>query len=429
MRRVTTVGLVVLALVGSAVVGSAVVNPAVVTSALAVEQRSVGADAVGPSAVGADAVGLGAARADETGPTANGTADDAGATLVSVGDTRIWPYVAPGRTFDRRASSINVVVRDDPRRVERYLTGRREWNHSDDEWVGDPPDETGVVGDERVPWRDAPGAARYVYVADRGWVTERYQLHRGEYFGARHHLRAYGPRDGNWTAVQAHAEHWDWFTITHTVDSVEVAQRRVESAFLGKPGFTVRRVYHANDDTYDADGWSTVVAVALAPLLGRKSRRYLARLTDRRNRRRVALTGTLAALPLVVRFGGVLCERHLPWLSPDAVVALWYPVLVAGVPLAAVALGRRLPEMEAGALASLGFGAGLVLDYASLGVAVLPIPVAAHRAVVVVAVGLIAAGAGSDDSEITASSGDKWTPALRAGAVLWVVAVVAGHLV
>ncbi|WP_137285091.1 hypothetical protein [Halorussus salinisoli] len=364
------------------------------------------------------------------GPGASVVADSADPTLVRVGDAKIWPYVGPDRSFDRRASSINVVVRNHPERVRGYLTRRHGWNRSDAEWVENAPDETTVVADERVPWRDAPGASRYAYVADRGWVSERYQLHHGSYFGARDHLRAYGPPDGDWTAVQAHAEHWDWFTITHTVDSVEDAQRRVEAAFLGKPEFAVKRVYYANGDTYDADGWTTVVVMALAPLLGRNARSFLRRLAAGRNRRRGTLAGTLAALPLVVRFGGILCERHLPWLSPDAVVALWYPVLVGGVPLAAYLFGRRLPAAEAGALAAVGFGTGLVLDYASLGVAVLPIPVAAHRAVVVAAVGLLAAGAGSrGDSTAGEPTAGRWTPVLRAGAALWVVAVVAGHLV
>lgn len=55
-----------------------------------------------------------------------------------------------------------------------------------------------------------------------------------------------------------------------------------------------------------------------------------------------------------------------------------------------------------------------------VGVGVLPIPVAAHRAVVVAAVALVAAGA---------RPARRWTPLLRAGGGLWVVAVVAGHLV
>ena len=391
------------------------------------------------------------------GPGASAAAADASPTLVRVGGAELWPYVGPDPSFDRRASSINVVVRDDPARARRYLAGRGEWNRTEEEWVGDAPNEAAVVADERVPWRDAPGAPRYVYVTDRGWITERYQLHRGTYFGARDHLRAYGPRDGNWTAVQAHAEHWDWFTITHTVDSVEDAQRRVEAPFLGSSEFDVRRVYYANGDTYDADGWTTVVALALAPLLVRRRlggtvgrlgtaagrlRDTAARfrtLAARRNRRRVALAVALAALPLAVRFGGVLSERHLPWLSPDAVVALWYPVLVGGVPLAAIVLGRRVRPTPAGVLAALGLGAGVVLDYAYLGVAVLPIPVAAHRAIAVIAVGLLAAGAGSNDavtvdaeSEGEPSDGRQRTrtsATLRAGAVLWLLVVLAGHLV
>lgn len=371
---------------------------------------------------------------ERTGVAESVPSDSNDPTLVEIGNDRIWPYVGPDQSFDRRASSINVVVRTDPSRVQGYLAGEFSWNRSDDEWadeseVGPAQDDTGVVADELVPWRDAPGASRYTYVADDGWLEERYQLHRGEYFGSRHHVRAYGPSNGNWTAMQAHAEHWDWFTITHTVDSVERSQRRVEAVFLGEPGFEVRQVNYDNGDTYDADRWVTVVTLALAPLLARRkfgglARRLRGHATER-NRRRFALWLSMVALPLVVRFGGVLSERHLPWLSPDAVVALWYPVLVVGVPLTAVQFGRRLPSAEAGVIAGLGVGLGIVLDYAYLGIGVLPIPVAAHRVAVVVAVGLLAAGSASR----TDGDDSLWTPALKAGAVLWLVAVVGGHLV
>lgn len=358
------------------------------------------------------------------GPDGDRVDDEPAPELVTVGDAKLWPYVAPVRSFDRRASSTNVVVRTDPGKVRRYLAGDGAWNETDEEWSGGTPDDAAVLADETVPWRDAPGAARYTYVAGRGWFGERYQLHRGTYFGSRYHLRAYGSPDGNWTVIQAHAEHWDWFTITHTVDSVEHAQRRVESRFLGKARFEVRRAYHGNDDTYDADGWTTVVVLALTPLLAGTRLRSVARRVrghaTGRNRRRAALAGGLAALPLVVRFGGVLFERYLPWLSPDAVVALWYPVLVVGVPLVAYGFGRRLSAEEAGVLAAVGLGTGLVLDYAYLGVAVLPIPVAVHRVAVVAAVGLVAAGSRTPF---------RWTSGVRTGVLLWFGVVILGNLV
>ena len=367
------------------------------------------------------AVVVGAPAGESAGDVSSAPVDDdASPTLVTVGDAQVWPYVASERSFDRPASSLNVVVEEDPVSVRRYLAREREWNRSNDEWSDGWSDETSdpaVLDSETVPWRDAPGATRYAYVASDGWVTERYQLHRGDYFGSRYHVRAYGPRDGDWTAMQAHVEHWDWFTITHTVDSVENAQRHIEAEFLGNSGFSVRRVHHGNGDSYDADGWTTVVVLALTPLVARKRLRAVA---GGRNRRRAALAASLAALPLVVRIGGVLFERYLPSVAPGVVVAVWYSVLVVGVPLAAYAFGRRLPATEAGALGGLGLGVGVLLDYAYLGVGVLPIPVAAHRAVVVAAVALVAAGA---------RPARRWTPLLRAGAGLWVVAVVAGHLV
>lgn len=72
------------------------------------------------------------------GPGASVAADASEPTLIRVGDTEIWPYVGPDASFDRRTSSINVVVRDDPESVRRYLAGRGRWNRSDTEWVRGP---------------------------------------------------------------------------------------------------------------------------------------------------------------------------------------------------------------------------------------------------------------------------------------------------
>jgi hypothetical protein len=107
------------------------------------------------------------------GPTAVGADDGGEPTLVAVGDAQVWPYVAPQPTFDRRASSINVVVGAEPDRVRRYLLREEAWNRSAEEWnrsaeawadesdVIQTGDET-VIDAETVPWRDAPGGPRYV---------------------------------------------------------------------------------------------------------------------------------------------------------------------------------------------------------------------------------------------------------------------------
>jgi hypothetical protein len=45
------------------------------------------------------------------------------------------------------------------------------------------------------------------------------------------HVRAYAVDDENWTGMQAHDEHWDWFRLRHTVDDVAGSREFVAADF------------------------------------------------------------------------------------------------------------------------------------------------------------------------------------------------------
>jgi len=125
----------------------------------------------------------------------------------------------------------------------------------------------------------------------------------------------------------------------------------------------------------------------------------------------VLFGATLSAL-LFVRASGVYLERVLA-VSPKLVVALCYPLVPIGVPLVAYLPARGLDEFRSFVAASTGVALGITVDYALLGVAVLPVETLVHRLGVVLAVGLLAAGAGENGRS------------LRLGALLWVAVVFA----
>lgn len=358
----------------------------------------------------------------------------------SDGGTKLWPYTARERAHDSRTLGINVVIYGTPDDVHATLTERSEL-----EWVDEPATEdeadSEVISHERLEfdpdaedpaemlgWNAAGGSTRHAYFEtyDGGqWVVESYQLHDGTYLGQRQHIRAYEDPAGEWTAIQIHGEHWDWFRLRHTVTGISEPQRDLEEAFLDKPytEMVVRMPF--DNGTADGDGWATgihligAVSVILAGVVGRArrdlraTRRFLAD-----HRRELALGTGLFGLYTAVRWLGVAIEILVPAAPPKAIAAPLYLCLVIGIPAIAFAFGRGSDRAWAFTFATLGLATAIVVDFAAMDVSVLPLRVILHRGTVLLATGLIAVG-----GAIVAAEGRRRP--LIVGTVGWLLAVLA----
>lgn len=348
----------------------------------------------------------------------------------------MWPYYSSVAGEFEQRSAINLVFLN---ATTSDVVGLLA---DDADWLETGEDETDAgteafsfaefdldAEDRPLGWGRAVGAERFMYVetgAEGHWLDEAAQLHDGDYFGTRNHLRLYDlPGEEPAVAIQAHAEHFDWFTLRHTVTSVERAQSAVEGDLMELLGMEhVTRAFHGNTGVYDADGWVTVVAAVLPLVLviGAARREVerapaLALLGEARERidaEHLLLGGAMIGLLLGVRLAGIGLERHVD-VHVHWIAAGLFPVLGLGLPLAAYGLGRRFGRrMDAAMSASVGLATAVLLDYLLLGVTVLPVEIVLHRGGLVVAVGLLAAGGAAH-----AAGAATTRRFVAGGAVLW----------
>lgn len=384
----------------------------------------------------------------------------------------LWPYTSRATDHETRTLAINVLVYGDPDDTRYHLTelSRGDWNETTDEEEDiEPAEAPESLNGTTTAWRTADGAIRYIYVTDGSngqWLTESYQLHDGDYLGTRHHIRAYNsPHGEEWTAMQAHYEHWDWFRLRHTVTSVEESQTYVEREFMGRWFVDdVWRKHAGNDFGQDSDGWMTVVELSevedpdvgteesslepdtadrFASLVGIVSlvgllfpalavgtsrrgptgvvadvRGRIDRLITPRARRSLTLVLALVGVMMLVRFGAIGLERTLD-VSPKAIAGSLYPLIFVGMPVTAYLLARQLESPFAFTAASIGFIAAVMLDSTYVGVGALPLDVFIHRGGLAVALGFIAIGGSR-----TERYGDDERGFVRMGVLLWLVTLV-----
>ena len=375
-------------------------------------------------------------------------------------ESAFWAYLNAQDSFEKR-SPINVIVRGETEEVVRLLTeeGETDWEELDEESEDAEPGTYSFLAEEGhhatgTDWGEAAGTTRYAYVdpgdGEGQWVTETLQLEDGDYYGHRMHIRLYeAPNDGDrWVAMQAHTEHFDWFTLRHRVDGVEAAQLAIERDFMSLPQVDnqsdVTRINLENAGPSDADGWATLVdlvGVVLAPTAigllagGRVSsgiprtasehltavdRARIHAVTDRIEPRHLLLAAAILTLFLGVRVGGIALERHVEALSMHAIAALLYPVVALGIPMATYAIAAGLERrIDAAVVASLSLPLAVWLDYGIVGVDSRPVDVVLQRMLVVVALGLIAGGAAR-----RATRESRFNDMLLVGSALWVLVLL-----
>lgn len=355
----------------------------------------------------------------------------------------IWPYTSRDRSTDERTLAINLLIHGSDERVQRTLAAQEdlEWEETDPE-AEDEPEDYEDAGDP-IQWDDAHGSTRYTYIdtephgSEGVWIEESYQLHTGTYLGSRYHIRAYTTEHDDWTALQVHQEYFDWFRLRHSVTDIQKSQNTLEAEFLDEPYVEeVRREYHGTHGGWN-DGWLSAVelatvtpivawgALGLLGLFGGETTRGLVRGTRHLlrwmylNSRGFILVGALAGLVLGVRSAGLAAEAAVPWISPQAFIVVLYPILVVGLPVTATVLtqplerasrllrlqrvvnwlGEPLAPQSAFAFTVVGLGLGFILDFVGIGITTLPIQLLLHRLGLMIALGLLAAGAARSDGE------------------------------
>ncbi|WP_144927084.1 hypothetical protein [Halorubrum salsamenti] len=350
------------------------------------------------------------------------------ASLIAVaGDYRLWPYTSRSTSVEGRTLAINVLFRADAEATRTAIEGESgaDWEETEAAEAAATADAERVQALVERDWADAHSSDRYSYVEgpDGGvWLKETFELHDGAYLGVRDHLRAYESPDGAYTAVQAHEEYYDWFRLRHTVPGIDDPAVRLEDEFIhGGVDAEVSREYRGIEGGW-SDGWVSVIELAtLATLSGallrRRTRAAAVELARRGRREAVrhadaALLGAaLAALIVGVRVAGVALETAYPEVGPKLIAAPLYLIIAVGIPALVVV---RAPDSESGAAligVVVGLGAGFVIDFAALGVAVPP-DLLVHRVALLAALGVVAMGRAAADRPVLAAGLAAWAVGL-----------------
>ena len=359
--------------------------------------------------------------------------------------SELWPYTSRSTSFDQRTLSINLVIYGHTNYTEYILRDApfSAWEEVPEDREDIAPAEGHDLNESTtLGWGGAHGSDRYIWIHPAGgdgpiWLGESYQLENGDYLGERQHIRAYNdPVNSEWTAIQAHDEHWDWFHLRHTVHSIEDTQSAVEGELANR--WYIHDYYRAhfeNDLSSDADGWVTIIHLdeeALPLVFGALILMIGGVTTAHRDLRgffqsepavlaglRATMLSTILVLAyLGIRFGAIAVERSMVALEPKVIVVMFYPLLVIGMPIIAYLAARRLDATLAFWAATVGFVAAILIDYTYLGVFRLPVETFIHRFALAIAIGLIAAGASQ-----TARYPGEFRGYVRTGVLLWLVAI------
>jgi len=354
------------------------------------------------------------------GPQKINLQSDTSDSRIEVGPNNdsLWPYTSRSTAFEGRTLVLNAIIAEDPKTTRTILNDRAgtSWQVTDPEQqaLGAPNDDSSLQVEP--DWRQAHGSVRYTYANtgkgdDGQWVKQRYQLHVGTYFGTRHHIRAFAPSDDSeWTALQAHSEYWDWFRLRHTVTDIRGTATMLESDFQDLEKTTVERRY--TEDSGPLSSGIVVVSGLVPLLIGFTQSPALSRLGEwlsRPSRPSQALVvfGLAAGIPLAVRAAGVGLELALPFVTPKLYVALLYPCLAIGLPVAIMRFGSELPAWLAVPAAAIGAAMAFSVEFMLLGVTP-PSDIVQHRLLVATGLGLLAGIGGDRRTLFALTGGSLW---------------------
>jgi len=364
--------------------------------------------------------------------------------------TQLWPYTSRGESTEQRTLAINLLVKGSPEDVKTTLLDRTEFGFeemSEDEEDAEEKTYQIEIESNNIEWDDAHGSTRFTYVetSDGGkWMDESYQLHAGEYMGARDHIRAYEDPEGEWTAIQIHDEYFDMFRLRHTVTGAQRPARTLEREFIGQPFVEEVTATHHGLLGGRSDGWLTAVELtkielpwhellalfAVASFISATSRRAAVDLAENfiewseQNRHGYIMFGSLIGLILSIRSVGIALERAYPEISPQLFATGLYPLMALGPLVIVVVFARRLDPLPAFGFAATGLAMGLALDMLWLGVEVLPVRLMLHRVGLVLSLGLLAVGVAHRVADETEEIDTERISLATLGGVAWFVGLL-----
>lgn len=299
--------------------------------------------------------------------------------LLEYEEDEAWLHYSPGTEIEFSSNNHNLVIIGNTTEVRESL-------------------ENNVNGG----WSKAEGTERYANINGE-WVLDDYQLERGHYFTTRYHLRGY--KASNLTLVQAHYEHFDWFSLSHEVES-NVAAREFLVDGLKDNGFEVELIRSEENRYVDSDGWIAVAVLGFLFAVFSRSGFERREINDY-----VVPFAGMIGLIAAVRLGSIGLYGVV---TPHQIFLLLYPLLLIGLPLTAFLYGKSREGLLSGVIVFAAFISAVVLDYLYLGVESVPTEIIIQRLFSGLALAVIA----------ISSNLERDYRYLGTGLMMWLIAIL-----
>jgi hypothetical protein len=194
------------------------------------------------------------------------------------------------------------------------------------------------------------------------------------------------------------------------VTGATAAAEYVRTDLADEPFVASVRTHNHGLEGGGSPGWLVVVELATIAIVGSVARTRSIAV----DRDALALPIAIAGVVVGVRLLGIASDVILPSISQKPFVAILYPVLVLGPPLAVYAFARDDPPLQTAAISGGALAVGIVLDAVVVGITRIPWALVQHRLVLVGAFAILAAGIAARDR--------RWT---WIGALAWLAVIAA----